>query len=649
MRQPSAHYEFKFILPTSFLAGDIFELIRERKIIGEYDIVSCHAERIIDVYYQEKGGTEWHGPVTGPSVCYRSRTVNRRNAFEIKRTIPTENDYPRYTCERHECSNLASQQNLVEAPARLEAQPIAIIRNYRIMLSLRHPHRGETRTCLHLDEYLVEPPSELVEFVDDDITDARSLAEKLKSSTDAVSRFLLGILFSKEKKALTEYEQNGQWQQLKSELAAFLNRVIKNGSIYRREVFSSADLSAETWLLVAQTLNGEDLMHRNRRLLEDAYPKEIRRKNPVVFREVEIVGDNLQGLMDLAEVLANSFNLVQVQTAKIQRVLPGISSQGQRQKLWLDTDTGVDDAMALLLALRSPERCEVVAVSAVGGNVSVEKVAINNAKIIQYAGVHPSPPLLTGWAPISARGDARNVHGAEGIGEINRFLTSFTPPEAAAFAPTFKSMIDRLPEKEVVFVATGPLTNVAHLVEMCPDSVRRLKQIVIMGGAFNEPGNREALPEFNVFSDPESARRVLDFCRQNTIKHTFVPLDVTHRVVLKSDRVQQLKREGFKSADFIASLTEHYMQFYDRNQAMAGCPMHDPMAVGFALWPEFFISDNFHVEIAPSNSGPFSGATSADFRPTRLFRNRSKEVTGIVLRVDRDRFLNKIEEKLLKR
>ncbi len=231
----------------------------------------------------------------------------------------------------------------------------------------------------------------------------------------------------------------------------------------------------------------------------------------------------------------------------------------------------------------------------------------------------------------------------------NRFLTSFRPPEPQELVSGFRRVIDSLPPKEVTFVATGPLTNVAHLISSCPDAVRRLKHIIIMGGAFNEPGNREALPEFNVFTDPESARRVLDFCRQNEVKHTFVPLDVTHRVVLKNDRVQELKRQGFKSADFIASLTEHYMDFYDRNQAMAGCPMHDPMAVGFALWPEFFISDYFHVEIAPSNSGSFSGTTSADFRPTRLFRDRSKEVTGIVLRVDRDRFLQKVEDKLLRK
>jgi purine nucleosidase len=540
IEHPAGDYEFKFILPTSFLAGDIFDLIRDRKTIGEFIVENCRAKRISDLYYDDPVDSWLLRQTTAPpKMCYRQRTVNRITSFEIKRTIATEQDYPRYACERH-----------AEVSAINTAQPLAIVHNYRITLELHHAKKPMWKAWLHLDEYSVEPAADI---------------------------------------------------------------------------------------------------HQNRLFLEDAYPRHLGKRTADLLREIEVVGNNPELIMDLADMFVSSFNLVQVQSAKIQRLLPGILREGQRQKVWLDTDTGVDDAMGLLLALRSPERCEVVAVSAVGGNVSVKKVAINNAKIIQYAGVHPSPPVLTGPALTGTVGDASNVHGAEGIGEIDRFLTDFTPPETVAFAPAFKSLIDGLPAKEVVFVATGPLSNVAHLVEVCPESVRRLKQLVIMGGAFNEPGNREALPEFNVFTDPESARRVLDFCRQNDIKHTFVPLDVTHRVVLKSDRVQELKRKGFKSADFIASLTEHYMSFYDRNQAMAGCPLHDPMAVGFALWPELFITDNFHVEIAPSNCGPFSGATSADLRPTRLFRDRSKEVTGIILRVDRERFLEKIEEKLLRR
>jgi purine nucleosidase len=376
--------------------------------------------------------------------------------------------------------------------------------------------------------------------------------------------------------------------------------------------------------------------------------KDAREKIVGDSEEVEIVSESAQAVLDLTEVLLSSFKVFKVQQSKIQRFADLLAGGSEIVNLWLDADTGVDDAMALLLALRSPERCKVVGVSAVGGNVDVGKVAVNSAKILHYAG-GSQPPLFVGYSPRHSSGDASDVHGPEGIGDINEFLESFRPSKPGQIEQGFKEVLNRLGSRKVTFVATGPLTNFAHLIKECPGAVRKLKEVVIMGGAFDEPGNREAVPEFNIFADPESARTVLDFCRQNTLKHTFVSLDVTHRVILKSEHVQQFKREGFRSAAFIASLTEHYMRFYDRNQAMAGCPLHDPMAVGFALWPELFIADDFHVEIAPSNCGPFSGATSADLRPTRLFRDRSKEVTGIVLRVDRERFLQKIEEKLLRR
>lgn len=369
-------------------------------------------------------------------------------------------------------------------------------------------------------------------------------------------------------------------------------------------------------------------------------------------QEIEVVTDRDHALMELSEILTTSFKLVKVQKSKIGRYAHALAERQARKKkvqLWLDVDTGVDDAMALLLALRSPDRCTVVGVSAVGGNVPLEKVLINSAKIIDYSAATPRPPLFSGFTPSGSKPDASNVHGEDGIGNIDEFVKSSPRPIAEQLFAGFKKTVAQHKGKEITFVATGPLTNLARLTQECPDEVRKLRHIVVMGGAFDEPGNREAQPEFNIYSDPESAQVVLEFIRNNGIRHSFVPLDVTHRVVLKRAEVEKLSKVGNTEAEFIRSLTKHYMQFYYDNQAMDGCPLHDPMAVGFALWPELFISDDFHVEIAPSNLGPFSGATSADFRPTRLFRDRILEVSSIVLRVDQERFLKRIEEKLLGR
>ena len=370
-----------------------------------------------------------------------------------------------------------------------------------------------------------------------------------------------------------------------------------------------------------------------------------------VCEEIEIVSPDDTVVADLSEILAASFKLFKTQRSRIERCSQALRMSPHSRPpevLWLDVDTGVDDAMGLLLALRSPKRCKVVGVSAVGGNVSLEQVLTNSAKIVAYSGVFPKPPLFKGFAPLGARPDASNVHGKQGIGNIDEFIPDFKMPEWGDLAAGFDRVVAQHERGDITFVATGPLTNLAKLTQICPEAVKQLKAIVIMGGAFDEPGNRAAKAEFNIHSDPESARVVLAFCQQHDIEHNFIPLDITHRAVLQRSMVNDLCRSGNHYAKFIQALTAHYMEFYNRNQAMDGCPLHDPMAVGYVLWPEFFTSDTYYVEIAPSGLGAFSGATSADFRPTRLFRDRGNEVTGVVLRVDRDRFLQVVKDKLLK-
>ena len=367
--------------------------------------------------------------------------------------------------------------------------------------------------------------------------------------------------------------------------------------------------------------------------------------------EIEIVSPDATVVADLSEILAASFKLFKTQKSRIERFSQALSLSAQdskRELLWLDVDTGVDDAMGLLLALRAPESCAVIGVSAVGGNVSLEQVLTNTAKIVFFSGVFPKPPLFKGFAPLGSKPDASNVHGKNGIGEIDDFVPDFVMPEWADLTAGFERLVAQHEKGEITFVATGPLTNLAKLTQDCPESVKQLKAIVIMGGAFDEPGNRAAKAEFNIHSDPESAVSVLAFCQENGIRHYFVPLDITHQAVLQRGLVNDPVHERNRDVQFIKALSAHYMHFYDKNQAMDGCPLHDPMAVGFALWPELFTSDNFHVEIASSGMGAFSGATSADSRPTRLYRNLEKQVSGVVLQVDREEFLKRFQEKVLR-
>ncbi|MBN2108435.1 MAG: nucleoside hydrolase [Deltaproteobacteria bacterium] len=358
------------------------------------------------------------------------------------------------------------------------------------------------------------------------------------------------------------------------------------------------------------------------------------------LQEIEIVSKDERLIMDVEEELVSAFNLIKVRKskfAKFQDAICRAAQKGVPPKIWLDMDTGVDDAMALLMALRSDDVCEVVGISAVGGNINVEQCAVNTAKILYHYKKEEALrkiPIYTG-AGVHFKADASDVHGENGIGGIDSFLPGFTTP---GFKDLFKDF-ESVQTQDVTFIATGPLTNLARLIKQYPKKMEQLRQIVIMGGVFWESGNRSAAAEFNIHSDPQSAKDVLSFCRKNKIRHVFVPLDATHRVVLKHADVAR--------APFIKALTETYMDFYDRNQALDGCPLHDPMAVGYALWPELFVTDLFHVEIGGTGANPLDGTTIADCRPTRIFREREKEVTEIVVRVDKKAFLDKVKQKLL--
>ncbi|HNU51485.1 MAG TPA: nucleoside hydrolase [Verrucomicrobiota bacterium] len=366
------------------------------------------------------------------------------------------------------------------------------------------------------------------------------------------------------------------------------------------------------------------------------------------LHEIELVSESASLVAEASELLTSSFRLVKIRRSKLENFAAAVSQRYGQQSLWLDTDTGVDDALALLLALRSPDLCQVLGVSAVSGNVPARQASANNARILHYASAS-AIPLCIGPGEI-ARGEphtAQNVHGTDGMGDIRRHLGTFRPREPMPLLEIFPGIIQQQAPHSVVLVTTGPLTNVATLVRECPEALCRLRRMVHMGGAFAEAGNRHPSVEFNIAADPQSAIDVLRFCRERHLPHAFVPLDVTHRVVLEQRPLVARAQQGDARAEFLVDLTRPYMDFYHRNQALNGCPIHDAMAVGFVLWPELFVSDTYHVEIAGPGAGDFAGTTVADFRPTRLYRQAAREITEIALRVDRLELRKRLLERLL--
>ena len=364
------------------------------------------------------------------------------------------------------------------------------------------------------------------------------------------------------------------------------------------------------------------------------------------FPEADMIGDYLR----------NAFGLIPVTRSKFRRLIRIIQTGKETgtRKVILDMDTGVDDALAIMLAINSPE-IEVLGITTVGGNVDVGQSALNTLAVLEQTAAKTGryqklPPVGKGLSLIEGKQDASNVHGPDGLGGVCRkYSGENDTKDFTDAADLFQRIISENDSGTVTLITTGPLTNVGHWIETCPDIVAKLKGIITMGGVFFDAGNRSEAAEFNVHSDPSSARRVVEFCRKpvsaggrewkETIPLTFVGLDVTHRVRFRRQMIQQALKSDPQNQmlTFIKEITGCYMDFYYRNEGLDGCYLHDPLAVAYFINPSLCQAEQYIVEI--EDSGVFtSGMTVADYRPTRLFKDKMKEVTWVCYKVDAHRF-----------
>lgn len=249
------------------------------------------------------------------------------------------------------------------------------------------------------------------------------------------------------------------------------------------------------------------------------------------------------------------------------------------QRLVIDTDGGVDDALALLLALAWPE-ARVEAITTVHGNVPVEAATRNIGEVLYIARAEATlaqgcaKPLRA--APVSGT----DVHGDDGLGGwVHVAPVRRVDPAGLPGAQTIVSLARQFPG-EITLVTIGPLTNAAVAFREDPIGMRLLKRVVSMGGAVWERGNVTAAAEFNVFADPDAAREVV----HSGIPITLVGLDVTHQVVFTRERLELLLgRRADLRARFLRCICERLFSFY---RPRLGCDMfylHDPLAIGVAL------------------------------------------------------------------
>jgi inosine-uridine nucleoside N-ribohydrolase len=249
----------------------------------------------------------------------------------------------------------------------------------------------------------------------------------------------------------------------------------------------------------------------------------------------------------------------------------------------LDCDPGHDDAIALLLALASPE-VELRGVTTVAGNQTLEKTTANAIRVLELAGREDVEVAAGAGRPLVREPFvAAYVHGETGLDG------SDLPP--ARGEPVAQHAVDFLAERVggITLVATGPLTNVALLLARYPDV--RPERIVLMGGAIAE-GNVTPAAEFNVWADPEAAKRVF----ASGLEVTMVGLDVTHQALVRTEHKERLRAAG-RVGRTVAELLDFYDRFHREVYGFDGSPIHDAVALAYAFRPELLETRELNVEV----------------------------------------------------
>jgi pyrimidine-specific ribonucleoside hydrolase len=252
----------------------------------------------------------------------------------------------------------------------------------------------------------------------------------------------------------------------------------------------------------------------------------------------------------------------------------------------IDCDPGHDDAIAILLALSSPE-VDLRGITTVGGNQTLDKTTRNALKVLELAGRTDVPVAAGADRPLQRElRTAAHVHGESGMDGPD--LPEPTTKTVDAHAADF---LAELIEPGVVLVPTGPLTNVALLLERHPDVRDRLDRIVWMGGAVAE-GNVTPAAEFNAFVDPEAAAAVF----ASGIPITLIGLDVTHKALFTQEHAERLRPAG-RAGRAVAELADFFLRFHEESYGFAGSPIHDAVAVAQVIDPSLVRTINCNVEI----------------------------------------------------
>ena len=299
----------------------------------------------------------------------------------------------------------------------------------------------------------------------------------------------------------------------------------------------------------------------------------------------------------------------------------------------IDCDTGVDDAIALLMALRSPE-LHVRGITTVSGNVDLEKTTVNTLRVLELAA--SDVPVFRGASRPLMREPviAGHVHGENGLGDLDLPIPArHAEPEDAAEA-IFR--IAREEEGRLELIAIGPLTNIAHAFIRYKRLPAILKRITVMGGTI-AGGNVTPAAEFNIFSDPEAA----DIVFRSGVPIHMCGLDVTMQGYITREEMRAMSVPGNPVGTLLQDMTEGYFR-YSENLGLPGICLHDPITVAYVCHPELFTSESAGIRIETKGRLTY-GKTVCDLHSDQKFTERN---TTVVTGVDRRSFIRLVTEKI---
>jgi purine nucleosidase len=274
----------------------------------------------------------------------------------------------------------------------------------------------------------------------------------------------------------------------------------------------------------------------------------------------------------------------------------------------IDCDPGQDDAVALLLAMSAPRDLNILGITTVAGNVPLKLTQRNARMMCDIAGCNDVPVYAGRDKPLRLDAiTAEYIHGDTGIDGIDVFEPE-TPLQDQHAVDFITATLLAADKESVTLVPTGPLSNIAAVIQSEPVVLRHVREIVIMGGAMREGGNRSPSAEFNMLADPHAADIVFNCGRPITV----MGLDVTHQVLSTRERVASIRALGNRVAEATAGMLSFFHRYDSKKYGTEGAPLHDPCTVAWLLRPELFRTRACNLSVE-TESELTRGHTAVDF------------------------------------